>query len=450
MSNLLLTVLLPNFEYLGDPYNLIFIAVVLFTVLYHWGLFLISRRLPPVDGPFEPDLHFVFVIPSLNEELVIGRTLEHLLALKGRNVHILVINDDSDDRTREIALSYHGDGVEVIDHPKSMARQGKGAALNYAFNYLMSSELVKSNGAEKVIIGVIDADGRVDDNIIEAVNPYFSNSHTGAVQVAVRITNATANSLTRWQEFEFVTFARIAQKAREQLGSVGLGGNGQFVRMSALASLGSEPWSDCLTEDLDLGLRILVSGLQNHYCPDTFVSQQAIPKLKPLIRQRTRWYQGHVTCWKHIPKILNSDRKNRTKLDVIYYLLAPLLVFLFLPCNVIFFVWFFYLISSGSFFENPSQFIALICFWYIFSFGAMPPLIWTFAKDDKDMSLWRAYLWSHLFALYYNIWLFAGIKAINRLAHGQTGWSKTARTEEATASGHPETTGSASPQEEPL
>ncbi|MGH2968452.1 MAG: hypothetical protein ACRDK0_05240 [Solirubrobacteraceae bacterium] len=46
-------------------------------------------------------------------------------------------------------------------------------------------------------------------------------------------------------------FSRLVQAGRDPLGSVGLGGNGQFVRLSALQDMGDSPWSRCLTEDLD-------------------------------------------------------------------------------------------------------------------------------------------------------------------------------------------------------
>lgn len=272
----------------GKMLGLFLAAISFFTVIYYWGLFTLSIKVPPLrSAAFNPRLAFVIVIPALNEELVIGKTLDHLLSLPQENLHILVVDDNSDDRTAEIARSYPSDRVTVMEHPRTQARQGKGRVLCYAFSRLMAGRLIREKGAENVILGVLDADGRVEPHIIEAVNPYFSEPRSGAVQVGVRIFNADANALTMWQNYEFIAFARIAQKAREHIGSVGLGGNGQFTRMSALASLGSEPWSDCLTEDLDLGIRLFLKGWRNHYCPDTFVAQQGLTRLRPLLRQRT-------------------------------------------------------------------------------------------------------------------------------------------------------------------
>jgi len=54
---------------------------------------------------------------------------------------------------------------------------------------------------------------------------------------------------------EFLVFTEVFQRARRRWGNAGLGGNGQFVRWTALQALGDEPWTDYLTEDLDMGLR---------------------------------------------------------------------------------------------------------------------------------------------------------------------------------------------------
>ena len=413
-----------------DERLLTFIAF--FIIFYYWGIFLLSRKPKGYVGKYNPDLHFVMVVPCLNEELVIGKTLEHLLSVPAKNMSVLVVDDNSDDRTKEIVLSFKDERVGLLEHPAQIAQQGKGRVLNYAFNYLMYSNSVKEWGADNVVLGVLDADGRIESNIIDAVNPFFDNPKAAAVQVGVRISNAQTNTLTKWQNFEFLTFARISQKAREHLGSVGLGGNGQFVRLSALASLGERPWTDCLTEDLDLGLRLMLNGWTNHYCPDSFVSQQGVPGLRALVRQRTRWFQGHLTCWRHIPALLSKNAPLLARTDTIYYLLAPVLVFLFMPGSLLFIFWSIYFLSTGaiSLTGNPLHYLPAVLIWYLFSFGALPTVVWTFWREEKGMSAGRAFLWAHIFAFFYVIWFWAGVKAIYRLARGEGAWAKTARAEE--------------------
>jgi hypothetical protein len=68
--------------------------------------------------------------------------------------------------------------------------------------------------------------------------------------------------------------------------------------------------------------------------------------------------------------------------------------------------------------------------WYLFSFGAVPTVVWTFWREEKDMSGWKAFLWAHIFSFFYVFWFFAGIKAVIRLARGEGSWAKTSRVEE--------------------
>ena len=383
-----------------------------------------ARKPDPGEAP--DGLFFVLVVPALNEELVIGNTVRHLLSLKGDNYLILVIDDGSNDRTAHVVDAFPPEKVRVVSRKAPFARQGKGEALNHAYRVVLTSELPEIYGAANIIFSVMDADGQVPEDMLHAVTPYFGEGRTAAVQVGVRMLNARENLLTRWQQHEFVTFNWIFSRARENIGSVGLGGNGQFVRMSALASLGEGPWTDCLTEDLDIGLRLMLGGWHNRYCHDTQVYQQAVPSLRRLVRQRSRWYQGHLTCWRHIPRIVASDWPAPRKADVLNYLLSPGLVLpmgLFsLAMVALAFVPGHNTFGSGTGFSSPSA----IATWYILSMGAAP-LFGVALWRSKECSLLAAMFWAHIFLLGSYIWLFAGVIAIKRMVTGKAGWLKTAR-----------------------
>ena len=86
---------------------------------------------------------------------------------------------------------------------------------------------------------------------------------------------------------------------RNDWGTAGMGGNGQFNRLSALDAVADEhgPWRDRLTEDQDLGLRLLTEGWKGHQDLRATVDQQGLPRLRPLLRQRTRWSQGNLQAF---------------------------------------------------------------------------------------------------------------------------------------------------------
>src|SRR6185312_13362688 len=131
----------------------------------------------------------------------------------------------------------------------------------------------------------------------------------GATQSRVRIHNRN-RILAAVQDLEFGMVADASQSLRDTLGTVGLGGNGQFARLSALAAIddGAGPWSKCLVEDLELGLRLHLDGTKVRYLPHASVTQQGLVDPKRLLRQRTRWAQGNLQCARYLPTLLASRR----------------------------------------------------------------------------------------------------------------------------------------------
>jgi len=268
--------------------TLLVTIVVLFSLSYTLAIFLMSRRKRPQPLPSPETLYFVFVLPCLNEEVVIGRTLESLLETPGDNYSILVIDDGSDDGTAEIVESYDSDKVWLFQRTAPHAREGKGKALNAAYRWLRDSGVLRGVDQKDVVVAILDADGRIEPNALYEVAHYFRNPKAGAVQIGVRMFNKTESLLTRLQDFEFVTFTEIFQRGRQRFGSVGLGGNGQFTRMSALETLvdaDSGPWRGTLLEDYELSLHLTLTGHRNEFTQDTYVDQEALPDFRRFVRQ---------------------------------------------------------------------------------------------------------------------------------------------------------------------
>ncbi|MGB8116919.1 MAG: glycosyltransferase, partial [Candidatus Sulfotelmatobacter sp.] len=55
------------------------------------------------------------IVPARNEELSLTACLESLFAQTGVAFEIIVVNDHSNDRTREIASSFSNQGVRLIE-----------------------------------------------------------------------------------------------------------------------------------------------------------------------------------------------------------------------------------------------------------------------------------------------------------------------------------------------
>jgi 1,2-diacylglycerol 3-beta-glucosyltransferase len=399
-----------------------------------------DRRDVELSGPAvtADDLFFIFIVPCLNEELVIDASLNRLLTMPTRTMAVVVIDDGSDDATARI-VSRHArrdPRVRLLRRLPPEARQGKGAALNAAYRYLHESGLTTASGHDHdhVIVVVVDADGRLEPDAPGTVAPLFARPETAAVQVGVRMYNRDAGWLARMQDMEFLVFTEVFQRARTRYGNAGLGGNGQFVRLSALSDLGTQPWTDYLTEDLDMGLRLQARGWRTGFTPDTFVSQEGLTGMRPLMRQRTRWYQGHLQCWSRIADLLSCPQLSvGRQVDLIVYLVAPVTVLLitvsllaFLPRLAVVLATHYDLAAQSLLAHN-----GLLLWWYLVVLALVPLIGYIYWRASRraaaDLSLTRALLSGLLFSVYAYVWLPVGWRATFRVLRGERRWTKTLR-----------------------
>jgi cellulose synthase/poly-beta-1,6-N-acetylglucosamine synthase-like glycosyltransferase len=423
-------------------------AILLCFLLYVLGMFAFGRR----QAAPEPDQHtltdanellFVFVLPCLDEELVIGASLERLLALPDRNWVALVVDDGSEDATADVVARYADPRILTLRRVPPLARQGKGAALNAAYQYIRTewnlTSAFSGRGADQIILVILDADGRLSPDALSVVAPLFGSPDVGAVQIGVRIHNARSSLLARLQDIEFVTYTEIFQRARSRIGSAGLGGNGQFTRLSALLALGDTPWSRCLTEDLDLGVQLVSHGWRSRFTPRTHVSQQGLTRLRPFLRQRTRWFQGHLQCITAIPGIVRAPLALSRAADLLITLTLPLLVLL-----TTFSVAAFYAvgIAMATGVTAPATVLAALTahhgtaliFWSLVSFGVTPVCAYVYARADQQTGSLRSVAYGFLFSLYSYHWLAVGWLALWRQLLRRRAWAKTGRLPERPSS----------------
>ncbi|MBP2402329.1 Poly-beta-1,6-N-acetyl-D-glucosamine synthase [Streptomyces netropsis] len=407
------------------------IAIIVMAGGYNTTLFVLSRRrIRRKRGPRE-ERFYIFLLACLNEETVLAESLARITALPAGKFIALVIDDASDDGTAAIARAADPERVHLLQRHLPDARKGKGAALNNGIRHLRESGILDGHDPRDVIVCVVDADGRLDQHVVQSVDPFFDNPRTGGTQIGVRMYNRDKGLLARLQDMEFVIYGDIFQKARRYIGSVGMGGNGQFMRLAALDSLmgedGSGPWSDSLTEDLDLGVRLIAHGWTNQHCTAAAVSQQAVLDVRRLVRQRSRWFQGHLQSAGLVPTILR-DIPTRPALDLLYHLSSPVLILLtsLLPLS-------FLVATAGTVVGSVQAGHPLISpMWilgpYVLSFTAAYAYGFVYHRRERDLGLLRAILLSHVFIFYGYIWFAAGWMGLWRMLTGKQTWLKTART----------------------
>ena len=405
--------------------------------LYYVALFVLSMERATRHAPARAGRPaMALIVPAHNEELVIGSTLESLLRLDYDRYCVIVVNDGSTDETgrraRAFERSHH---VRVFDRPSEVAGRGKGAVLNEGYRILndmleRGDPLVAGFDPDDVVVGVVDGDGHLERNALDEVARFFADPQVGGVQMVVVIGNVNDGLIARCQDLEFTGFSQLAQAARDRIGSVGLGGNGQFTRLAALRSLGRPPWTDCLTEDLDLGLHLRRIGWDIRFCRTTAVTQQGVPNVRAWLRQRTRWAQGHYQCWDHIPRLLTAWRLPvATRLDLTLYLLFVTFV-MFVAANLA-------VATAGAlgWVAITNNFLAFIpagpprnVTMEAIGVGPVVMLLRRYQQHSPHaLRWWELPAYGAAFGLYVYMWTAASLLAWFRLTAGRVAWSKTGR-----------------------
>ena len=318
------------FEDLPAVWEILFTAafVVIATMLV-WTTLLFVRgehartRPPPAPEDGADAYTWVFLVPALNEVLTIRDSVGRLLGLPVAGRHIVVVDDGSDDGTSEVLATLSAPDLHVLRRDPPAAREGKAAALNHGYRAL--SALLGDVDRARVIVVVVDADGRLAEDAPRYAAAHFADdARVGGVQVLVRIYNRDA-VLTRLQGVEFGVYGFLYQAGRTGWGAAGMGGNGQFNRLSALDDVADHrgPWRDRLTEDQDLGLRLIGAGWEGRQDLRAVVEQQGLPGLRRLLRQRTRWSQGNLQAMGLLGVLMRARLPLLVRLDQAAYLLQP-------------------------------------------------------------------------------------------------------------------------------
>ncbi|MGX8906080.1 glycosyltransferase [Streptomyces netropsis] len=445
-----------------NPLLLVFPFFLLLCFLLYWAgaRHAYTRRAEARAGdPASHDWHFF--VPCRDEEAVVATTVGRMRS-DFPGAHVWVIDDDSDDRTGAIVaeLAETDRRVHLVRRHRPNARTGKGAALNAAYDEL-NQFLGEDADRERIVVCVIDADGQLDPQALARVSgpSGFGDPEIGGVQVSVRmrntedprplpdrgrVRNAFARLLVRMQDMEFSVSNAGMQLLRGRTGSVGLGGNGQFTRLSALdriAAAERRPWQrGALLEDYELGLHMILGGDRIAHIADTWVSQEGLPHGRRFLTQRTRWAQGNLQCVRYAPRIVSSRHySGKGVLETLYTFLQPVAHLVTLALCAVMFVFLGLSIADEGAGGTLGGILAL---WPLVLalavVSVLPFVLWgpVYRRDRAPgRSLLVALLWGLALWLYAYHLFPASARGFVRMLRGRNGWAKTRRNAEQVLSG---------------
>ncbi len=226
------------------------------------------------------------MVAAYNEEKVILRTIESILANGYENIEVIVVDDGSKDRTYEVLNEMFG------DHPKVMIltqpNAGKSAALNHAILH-----------AKHEVLIAVDADTIFKRGTIAYLSRHFADGRIGAVSGNARVGNKR-KWITRFQSIEYVYGFNLDRRALDILNAITVvpGAVGAW-RKELVVSLGGFG-HDTLAEDTDLTLSIRRLGYRIRYEEKAIAYTEAPEDTKGLAKQRFRWAFGTLqAAWKH-------------------------------------------------------------------------------------------------------------------------------------------------------
>lgn len=356
------------------------------------------------------------LIPAHNEEKVIGATIEAMLKLvyPEDKLEIIVINDGSSDKTKEIVEGYLKENkkLKLYNIPKGEGGKGKSRTLNLG---------IREAGGE--IIAIYDADNTPDkDSLRYLVANLIENKELGAVLGKFRTVNKNRNLLTRFINIETLSFQSMLQAGRWQMHRIATLPGTNFVMWHHLIKQLNGWDEEALTEDSELSIRIYELGYKIKFIPYAITYEQEPESWSVWIKQRMRWVRGNnyviSKFFRHIPKFKNK----RLGFDLLYTLALYYVFFAaILISDFLFIISALNLVSIVL--PGPYTFVWIMAF-VLYICEIMLAL--SFDREDSVNKLWLIIL---MYFTYCQMWIFIVIKAfyIEKIKKEKRTWDKTVR-----------------------
>ncbi|AWR98826.1 glycosyltransferase [Metallosphaera hakonensis] len=220
----------------------------------------------------------VSIIVAIKDEepSVIKELIENLSSLNYENYEVIIISDDKEERFRELSTLSRPPNFKLVR--RDLPRGRKAGALNYGVSLAKGDILV-----------FLDAEARVDPDFLVGVSHHLARSPALSLRLRVRdpknklqrlysgITEFSMNSLFRGRYLKGLP--------------VFPNGSAFAIRSKVLRDVGG--WKEgIVAEDLEIGIRLYMEGVDVEYVDDVIVETLAPYSWKDLFIQLKRWAYG--------------------------------------------------------------------------------------------------------------------------------------------------------------
>ncbi|MBD26060.1 MAG: hypothetical protein CMG46_13830 [Candidatus Marinimicrobia bacterium] len=282
----------------------LFAATLMITEAIEWALSLWRKKRVSLQTTGLSDLPLVSIhVPTHNEPpLMVMQTLNALSRLNYPNFEVIVLDNNTRDESFWRPIEAHCQSLGShfrFFHFDNMSGF-KAGALNKA--------LALTDSKAKYI-AVIDSDYQVASNWLSTVMPAFAKENVALVQAPQDYRDRGDSWFKYLCYAEYTGFFRVGMVERGEHNAIIQHGTMCVVRRSALDEVGC--WSEwCITEDTELGLRLLEAGYSGVYVPVTLGWGLMPDTYDSYKTQRYRWVYGAMQIMKrHGAEIFRGKSK---------------------------------------------------------------------------------------------------------------------------------------------
>lgn len=303
-------------------YGLMFILGIPFIAycLYNLIIGLVGYRRHTRFNQHAPKNRMCAVIAARNESTVIGNLIDTLKAQHYPEdlFDIYVLPNNCTDDTEGVAREH---GARIYHVQKEV--HSKGAALEEFFDYMLASDKPEE---QFDAFCVFDADNLVDPGFFTAMNNALCDGEKMA-QGYRDSKNPKDSWISGSQSIFYWTLNRFMNLAKYSLGwSAALNGTGFMVSREVLEDGGFRTFS--MTEDIEFTTQCIMKGYRVAWVPEALTFDEHPITFDTSWKQRKRWSTGTIQCFsEYAPKLWETFKKTHRWicLDMIIYLMAPLM-----------------------------------------------------------------------------------------------------------------------------